>query len=134
MDLSAIKAFERAYYSYWYVPNNGYAGSDSAYHASHTRQHISISAEALGEQIRGLIDKWQKDSPSTLPDIVIIAHSLGGAVAAYWAADADTHILAAVKAVITLDSPVAGLTKNYVPKSTHIMVTSNRILEKRRRL
>lgn len=73
-----------------------------AYPGSATRQPLVASAHLLGEQIRhwGVRDVGYD----------VIAHSLGGALAAYWAAtETDPSVLAAIHAIITLDSPVNGV-------------------------
>jgi PKD repeat protein len=81
-----------------YAPD-GFLGT---YYGSDTRQHLEISARALSQQI----GMW--GTQGKVYDI--IAHSLGGAVAATWAAtETDPAKLAAVRSIITLDSPVNGI-------------------------
>jgi hypothetical protein len=75
------------------------------YFGRETRAGIHGSARALGAQLRS----WKEaDPPGTRYDIV--THSLGGAVATYWAGsiESDPDLLAAVHAIITLDGPVQG--------------------------
>ena len=71
------------------------------YFGADTRQPLADSARLLGDQIRA----WGTEDVA----YTIVAHSIGGDVAAYWAAtEADPATLAAVRSVVTLDSPVQG--------------------------
>ena len=100
--------FEPAWFSY--RSTGGYDGDSGEYLASETRQAIAISSEALDEQVGGLVAAARTangDAPD--PEIVIVAHSLGGAVAARWAASADEDLLGAVRTVFTFDSPLKGV-------------------------
>jgi pimeloyl-ACP methyl ester carboxylesterase len=99
--------FELYYPAYFcYKSSGGYDGGDAEYTDDDTKQHLKDSANALDEQIRDLINTW---SGQSTPEIVIVAHSLGGAVAAYWASYADSDVLSAVRTVFTFDSPIAGI-------------------------
>lgn len=103
---------EAGYQPQWfsYRSTGRYEGDSAQYFASETTQSLDISARALDEQLRGLITMARGGHPEMSdPQIVIVAHSLGGAVAARWAAAADGDILDTVKTVFTFDSPVAGI-------------------------
>ena len=106
-ELVSAQGFAPAWFSY--RATGGYLGANAEYSAEDTRQHLNLSALALDEQVRGLIREWQeRTSDDSLPEIVIVSHSLGGAVAAHWASWADAAILASVRLVFTLDSPLRG--------------------------
>lgn len=107
---NSLARYTPAWFSY--KPSGGYLGEKAAYTSVDTRQHLAVSAEAIDEQIKGLIKEWQTAHPGTVPEIVIVSHSLGGAVTAYWASWANQDILSAVRTVFTLDSPIAGTTKS----------------------
>jgi hypothetical protein len=71
-----------------------------SYFGIHTRLRIEESASVLSQQIRF----W-----GTAKRYTIIAHSLGGAVALYWAAtETNAQVFNAVDSIITLDSPLSG--------------------------
>jgi pimeloyl-ACP methyl ester carboxylesterase len=81
-----------------------YAGNAPTYDSSQTRQPLAVSARALDAQFR----RWLAAYPGASFDL--IGHSLGGAVAAYWAASIATpDELQAVHSLITLDSPLTGI-------------------------
>lgn len=85
-----------------------YAGDAPDYQSSLTRQPLPTSAQALDAQFR----RWQREYPSATFDL--IGHSLGGAVASYWAASvASPEELRAIHAIITLDSPLGGYPRSY---------------------
>ena len=108
MDLIESQGFSPAWFSY--KSTGGYGGPETEYSHADTRRHLEASAAALDEQVRGLIRRWQGEiHPTSMPEIVIAAHSLGGAVAARWAFDADVEVLDAVRTVFTFDSPLAGV-------------------------
>lgn len=93
--IRAIKAFS-------------YAGNAPTYDSSQTRQPLSTSAAALDAQMR----RWLREYPNATFDI--IGHSLGGAVAVYWAASVASRAeLRAVHSIITLDSPLGGYPRSY---------------------
>ncbi|MBI2887697.1 MAG: hypothetical protein HYY02_10870 [Chloroflexi bacterium] len=70
---------------------------------SDTRQHIEKSAGLLSQQIK----QWRSEFPEVVFDIV--AHSLGGVVALYWAGtEQDTPTLDSVHSIVTIDSPLGG--------------------------
>ena len=77
--------------------------STPVYSGGETRQSLEVSARLLGEQIRA----WGTQDVA----YTIVSHSIGGAVAAYWAGtETDPATLVAVRAIVTLDSPVRGFT------------------------
>lgn len=81
-----------------YDPDNP-AGYDPAA----TRQPLAVSAAALEREMRA----WHQREPRATFDLV--GHSLGGVIAALWAADfATADELRYVHAIITLDSPLTG--------------------------
>ncbi len=79
-------------------PNNGrYNGAD-------TRDHsVGESASLLGRELT----YWMGKCPQS--HFIIVAHSLGGAVAAYWASLATPSQIAQTRAIVTLESPLAGV-------------------------
>lgn len=84
-----------------------YSGNQSTYDSSQTRQPIAVSARALNTQVL----RWLQEYPDAALDL--IGHSLGGAVATYWAASVATPAeLQAVHSIITLDSPLSGYPRN----------------------
>ena len=124
-DLSSLRPYGQAYFSYRYRSGGGYGGPNARYTGQETRQPLATSAAALDQQIRGLINEWQESSPGTLPEIVIIAHSLGGAVTALWASEAREEELAAVRTVFTLDSPVAGSSYHWFDEADNDLRNQN---------
>jgi len=108
-----FEAFETAdYRDRWfsYRSTGHYEGDSARYLATETTQSLDISPQALDEQLSDLISMAQDVHPQSLdPQIVIVAHSLGGAIAARWAASADDDMLDTVRTVFTFDSPVAGI-------------------------
>ena len=100
--------FEPAWFSYH--SSGRYEGESARYTASDTRQSLRVSARALDEQVFDLLTTERVENPGAPdPEIVIVSHSLGGAVAARWAASAQADTLDAVKTIFTFDSPVAGI-------------------------
>lgn len=78
-------------------PANSYVGADS-------RQHVILSAAKFDAQFK----QWRANCPQCRFEV--IAHSLGGAVVTYWAANlADEEDLAYLHSLITIDSPVQGV-------------------------
>jgi pimeloyl-ACP methyl ester carboxylesterase len=74
------------------------------YESSQTRQPLADSARALDAELL----RWQREFPHASFDL--IGHSLGGAVAVYWASAIATPArLRAIHSIITLDSPLAGI-------------------------
>jgi len=99
------RSYEPAFFCY--RSSGGYAGPDASYTHQDTLQDIGVSANALDEQIRGLISIWQEErGDGSVPEIVIAAHSLGGTITAYWASYADADLLSTVRTVFTFDSPL----------------------------
>ncbi|HEY7126350.1 MAG TPA: lipase family protein [Ktedonobacterales bacterium] len=81
-----------------------YAGDSPTYTSSQTRQPLADSARELDAQLQ----RWQRQFPHASFDL--IGHSLGGAVAVYWAAAIATpERLRAIHSIITLDSPLGGI-------------------------
>ena len=94
MNIQAVEAFS-------------YSGKASTYDSSQTRQPIAVSARALNAQVL----RWLQAYPNATLDL--IGHSLGGAVATYWAASVATPAeLQAIHSIITLDSPLGGYPRN----------------------
>ena len=87
-----------------YAPENS-----NRYTKGHTQQRLRESADRLGDQVRALRADWKGMGRSGDPEIVLVAHSLGGAVAGYWAAGADDDLASLVRTVITFDSPLGGV-------------------------
>ncbi len=93
--IRAIKAFS-------------YAGNAPTYESGQTRQAIPLSAAALDAQFR----RWRSEYPNATFDL--IGHSLGGAVAIYWATSvAAPAERRAIHSIITLDSPLNGYPRSY---------------------
>ena len=85
------------------IESFSYSANKSTYDSSQTRQPIAVSARALNAQVL----RWLQAYPNATFDL--IGHSLGGAVAAYWAASVATPAeLQAIHSIITLDSPLGG--------------------------
>jgi hypothetical protein len=84
-------------FSYQGVDSNGIP---SPFRGIHTGQDISLSSAYMDQ----IVQTVRRQPEATTAAIDIVGHSLGGAVAAYWAANnRDVR-------VITLDSPVSGIT------------------------
>ena len=90
-----------------------YAADGGVYLRSTTRQALNDSARALELQLRQAVADWPSDAGP--PEIVLLAHSLGGAVAAHWAGDADAAMLSHVRMIVTFDSPVDGFEAISIP-------------------
>jgi pimeloyl-ACP methyl ester carboxylesterase len=85
-----------------------YAGDAPTYTSAQTRQPLAVSAAALDQQFR----HWRGEYPNATFDL--IGHSLGGAVAVYWAARVATpDEQRAIHSIITLDSPLGGYPRSY---------------------
>src|SRR5207248_9282416 len=82
-----------------------YSGGDS-YSGEDTRQALSTSADRLESQLTNWSDECAREGVQTHFDIV--AHSLGGAVTAVWAADhpSSTRL---VRSVLSVASPLGGI-------------------------
>lgn len=79
------------------APENAYVGAES-------RNHVILSAVKFDAQYK----QWRINCPQCRFEV--IAHSLGGAVTTYWAANiADEEDLAYVHSLITIDSPIEGV-------------------------
>ena len=100
MDVFDDRGLEARFYSY--------RVGASAYTARDTGQSLADSARALDNQISRVLAEWH-DAYDGEPAIVLVAHSLGGAVAAFWASTADATVLDDVQTVFTFDSPLSGL-------------------------
>lgn len=78
-----------------------YAGFGRPYKSCDTDNPLQANVTAL----QGQIDEYRREFPQAR--LMIVGHSLGGAVAAAWLAESsDTDLVT----VVTLDSPVRGLT------------------------
>ena len=90
------------------IESFSYAGTTPTYTNSQTRQSIALSAAALDAQFR----RWRSEYPNASFDL--LGHSLGGAVAVYWAARVATPAeQRAIHSIITLDSPLGGYPRNF---------------------
>jgi hypothetical protein len=90
------------------IESFSYAGATPTYTNSQTRQSIALSAAALDAQMR----RWRSQYPNATFDL--LGHSLGGAVAVYWADRVATPAeQRAIHSIITLDSPLGGYPRNY---------------------
>lgn len=97
MDANGVRF---AYYSYRVRPGTPHP---TWYYAADTKQPIPVSARELDRQLHAIL---VADPHATFD---LVAHSLGGVVAAYWVAEvARPQILAHVHTLITLDSPLQG--------------------------
>ncbi len=107
-DPAADQSSQRIPFTIRAIEAFSYAGNFPTYENSQTSQPLPVSARALDAQFR----RWQHAYPNATFDL--IGHSLGGAVAAYWAASiASPAELRAVHTIITLDSPLDGYPRNY---------------------
>jgi pimeloyl-ACP methyl ester carboxylesterase len=90
------------------IESFSYAGVAPTYTSSQTRQALAVSAAALDAQLR----RWRGAYPNATFDL--IGHSLGGAVAVYWAASVATpDEERSIHSIITLDSPLGGYPRSY---------------------
>ena len=88
-----------SWHTYSYSPS---WQTSPVYSGADTRGAVDVMARLLGDQIRA----WGTEGVA----YTIVTHSLGGVVAAYWGgSESDPATLAAVRAVVTLDSSVAGV-------------------------
>lgn len=87
-----------------------YTAPGEPFRDGQSRQAIAISAEALDAQVRALVE----GSPA---ELVVVAHSFGGAVAAFWAGTAAEELLARVRLIVTFGSPVDGYSRAVEPLS-----------------
>ena len=82
-----------------------YRYPDLAYDACDTNRPVAASAERLNRQLQDLTERHPNAR------FVIVGHSLGGVVATRWAAvEAGQSLLDRTAAVVTLDSPLQGIT------------------------
>jgi hypothetical protein len=92
--------------------------SENDYSGVDTRVHVIASVYKLQAQIK----KWRSDCPYCRFDI--ICHSLGGAVAVYWAAMlADEADLAYIHNIITIDSPINGISSTIANETVSKVLT-----------
>ncbi|HEY7061767.1 MAG TPA: hypothetical protein VII06_09820 [Chloroflexota bacterium] len=90
-------------YSYQGVGGSGATGLPLLYTGANTGQRLALSSAAMG-QIVALARALLGQSNAATAQIILIGHSLGGAVSSDWAgANAPTL------PVITMDSPVSGI-------------------------
>ena len=98
---AAHPGYKIVYFSYrvrWNCPNT------TSYYASDTHQHLDTSANELQSQLEAIV---HTDARATFD---LVAHSLGGVVAAYWAVHvAHDDLLQRVHGLITFDSPLSGI-------------------------
>ena len=87
-----------------------YSAPGEPFRDEQSRQAIGISAEALDAQVRALVE-------GSSAELVLVAHSFGGAVAAYWAATAPEELLARVRLIVTFGSPIDGYSRVVEPFS-----------------
>ena len=90
-------------YSTAWTPADGETPTNGSFNGADTRQAISTSAAQVGNQV----DFWSGLCPDSRFDI--IAHSLAGAVTAYWAGTAGSTELSKVHAILTIESPLGGI-------------------------
>lgn len=92
-----------AFLAFNYSPD--WAQHPTWYYGRDTWDHLSVSSQVLSQQL----SYWRSlYGPGVVFDI--IAHSMGGNVAAYWAAaETDRANLAAVHSITTVDSPLTGI-------------------------
>ena len=92
-----------------YEPGGGDCG-DAPYPGTSTWQSLMVSASRLNTQLQ----TWRAEAQAAGdpdPRFLIIAHSLGGAVAGLWAATSlDFDLVGRTDHIVTLDSPVKGST------------------------
>jgi hypothetical protein len=88
-------------YSYRGVAGSGSSGIPSQYTGADTGQPLTLSSTAMG-QIVSLGRALLGQGSST--QIILVGHSLGGAVSSFWAGANST-----TTPVVTLDSPVNGI-------------------------
>lgn len=92
VDKTQVKAIR-----YSYASTAGYKSCD-------TNQSIVRSAELMSRQLHGAAQQYPNAR------FVVVGHSLGGAVATYWAgSETDQKLLDRTAAVVTIDSPVGGV-------------------------
>lgn len=91
-----------AYYSYWI---HGDLKPPNWYYQDDTHHFLNDSSWQLDSQLRAIMTT-NKDPHATFD---LVSHSLGGVVAAYWAAKfADPWMLAKIHSMISFDSPLQG--------------------------
>lgn len=74
----------------------------ATYEKCQANQSLKTSAKALDEQLK----HWKSEYPNA--KFMLVGHSLGGAVATYWAGQSSSD-LKKVSAIVTIDSPVRGV-------------------------
>ncbi len=85
-----------------------YAAPGEPFRDGQTRQALAESASVLDAHVRALV----AESPA---DLLLVTHSLGGAVAAYWAATAPADLLDRVRLIVTFASPLDGYSRVVEP-------------------
>jgi pimeloyl-ACP methyl ester carboxylesterase len=85
------------YFSYRYPESAAYTACD-------TQQSVQASADRLNRQLQDLTSQYPRAR------LMLVGHSLGGAVASAWAAaEADESLLRRTASVVTFDSPLLGV-------------------------
>jgi len=102
-DLEREYGDELAFHHYSYTHLAADYESIPEYRLCDTNQSISVSAQRLGNQLTSLSARYRGAK------VLIVGHSLGGVVPSYWAATAHSRELEKLAGVVTIDSPVAGL-------------------------
>lgn len=77
--------------------------TEAVYYSNQTRQSIAISADLL----TGQLQQHLRTRPGAR--FVLVGHSLGGAIATYWAAVAPPDLIYTVHSIVALDSPLGGI-------------------------
>lgn len=85
-----------------------YAAPGEPFRDGQTRQALAESASVLDAHVRALVD----ESPA---DLLLVTHSLGGAVTAYWAATAPEELLDRVRLIVAFASPLDGYSRVVEP-------------------
>jgi pimeloyl-ACP methyl ester carboxylesterase len=85
-----------------------YSAPGEPFRDSQSRQAIEESVGVLDAHVRALVD-------ASSAELVLVTHSFGGAVAAYWAATAPEALLERVRLVVTFASPLDGYSRVVEP-------------------
>lgn len=85
-----------------------YAAPGEPFRDGQSRQALEVSAAVLDEHVRALVE-------GSTAALLLITHSMGGAVAAYWAATAAEALLERVRLIVTFGSPLDGYSRVVAP-------------------
>lgn len=88
-----------------------YAAPGEPFWDAQSRQAIDESAAVLDAHVQELVD-------GSSAELLLVAHSFGGAVAAYWAATAPEALLERVRLIVTFASPLDGYSRVVDPFDT----------------